>query len=245
MHTFSGVPASGARLFQGRDDDMDNRTNTIAGWILAGFASALGLSIVGGMWLHSEAPEKPGYPIQGVEESSGGDAAAAVEPIANRLAKADTAKGAETFKKCQTCHTINQGGPNGQGPNLYGTVGEAIAQGKNGYAFSDALKAIGGDWTFDKLDDWLTSPRKFAPGTKMTFAGLSDPQDRANVIAYLNAQGSNVPLPKPEAAPAAADAAAPANDAAPANAAAPADAGDEAAPATDNQAAVQANEQDK
>ena len=50
---------------------MDNRTNTIAGWILAGFASALGLSIVSGMWLHSEAPEKPGYPIQGVEESSG------------------------------------------------------------------------------------------------------------------------------------------------------------------------------
>lgn len=226
---------------------MDNRTNTIAGWILAGFASALGLSIVGGMWMHSEAPEKPGYPIQGVEES-GGDAAAAVAPIANRLAQADPAKGAETFKKCQTCHTINQGGPNGQGPNLYGTVGEAIAQGKGGFAFSDALKAVGGSWTFDKLDEWLTSPRKFANGTKMTFAGLSDPQDRANVIAYLNAQGSNLPLPKPEAAPAAAaNGAAPANGATPAaaaNATSSTDVANQATPAAGAPAA-EANKQDK
>ena len=226
---------------------MDNRTNTIAGWILAGFASALGLSIVSGMWLHSEAPEKPGYPIQGVEESSG-DGAAAVEPIANRLAKADPAKGAEVFKKCQTCHTINQGGANGQGPNLYATVGEAIAQGKGGFAFSDALKGVGGSWTFDRLDEWLTSPRKFANGTKMTFAGLSNPQARADVIAYLNAQGSNLPLPKPEAAPAAAaNAAAPANGAAPANDAVPANASTDVA----NQAtpapgapSVEANKQD-
>ncbi|TPG42399.1 cytochrome c family protein [Sphingomonas koreensis] len=196
---------------------MDNRTNTIAGWTLAGLASALALSIVGGMVLHSERPEKMGYPIEGVEEAGGDAAAAAITPIANRLATADPAKGAETFKKCAACHTINQGGPNGQGPNLYATVGEAIAQGKNGFAFSDALKSIGGTWTFDALDKWLTSPRKFANGTKMTFAGLSDPQDRANVIAYLNAQGSNLPLPKPEAAPAAAAGAAPDNAAAPAS----------------------------
>jgi len=236
---------------------MDNRTNTIAGWVLAGFAAALGLSLVSGMWLHSEAPEKPGYPIQGVQEASG-DGAAAVEPIANRLAKADPAKGAEVFKKCQTCHTINQGGANGQGPNLYATVGEAIAQGKNGFAFSDALKAVGGTWTFDALDKWLTSPRKFANGTKMTFAGLSDPQDRADVIAYLNAQGSNVPLPKPEAAAApAANGAAPANGATPAsenaaeanvtsstnvlNQATPAP----GAPSVDPQAAVEASKQNQ
>ena len=111
------------------------------------------------------------------------------------------------------------------GPNLYATVGEAIAQGKGGFAFSDALKGVGGSWTFDRLDEWLTSPRKFANGTKMTFAGLSNPQDRADVIAYLNAQGSNLPLPKPGAAPAAAaNAAAPANGAAPANDAVPANA---------------------
>ena len=74
-----------------------------------------------------------------------------------------------------------------------------------GFAYSDALKGVPGNWTFEALDAWLASPRKYAPGTKMTFAGLSDPQERANVIAYMNAQGSNLPLPAADAAPAASD----------------------------------------
>ncbi|MDE0877554.1 MAG: cytochrome c family protein [Sphingomonas bacterium] len=185
---------------------MDNRTNTIAGWTLAACGAALGLSIVGGMVYHGERPEKMGYAIEGVEEEGAGGGAAEV-PIATLLASADAAKGAEVFKKCAACHTINQGGANGIGPNLYGTVGEGIAQGKGGYAFSEALKSVGGVWDFDKLDAWLTSPRKFANGTKMTFAGLGNGQDRANVILYLNQQGSNLPLPAPPAAaaPAAGD----------------------------------------
>ena len=121
-------------------------------------------------------------------------------PIASLLPTADAAKGAEVFKKCGACHTINQGGANGIGPNLYATVGEAVATGKGGFAFSDALKAKGGKWGFDELNAWLTSPRKYAPGTKMTFAGLSNPKDRADVILYLNTQGSNLPLPPPPAA---------------------------------------------
>lgn len=178
---------------------MDNRSNTIAGWVLAACASALGLSIVSGMALRGEAPEKPGYVIEGGDEGAGGGAAAE-PPIAARLATADVAKGQASFAKCAACHTINQGGANGVGPNLYATMGEAIAQGKGGYAFSDALKKVGGTWDFDKMDAWLKSPRKFADGTKMTFAGLGNAEERANVIAYLNAQGSNLPLP---AAPAA------------------------------------------
>jgi cytochrome c len=185
---------------------MDNRTNTIAGWVLAGCGAALGLSIVGGMIFHGERPEKMGYAIEGVV-AEGADGAAAEVPIASLLPTADAAKGAEVFKKCAACHTVNQGGANGIGPNLYATVGEAIAQGKGGYAFSDALKAVGGTWDFDKMNAWLTSPRKFAPGTKMTFAGLGNPQDRANVILYLNQQGSNVALPAAPAAGAAAPAA--------------------------------------
>jgi len=183
---------------------MDNRTNTIAGWVLAGCGAALGLSIVGGMVFHGERPEKMGYAIEGVEEAGGEGAAGPVVPIATLLASADAAKGAEVFKKCAACHTINQGGANGVGPNLYATMGEAVAQGKGGFGFSDALKGVGGTWDFDKMNAWLTSPRKFANGTKMTFAGLSNPQDRANVILYLNSQGSNLPLP---AAPAAGEAA--------------------------------------
>jgi cytochrome c len=178
---------------------MDNRTNTIAGWVLAGCGAALGLSIAGGMIFHGERPEKMGYAIEGVEEA-GATGAAAEVPIASLLPTADAAKGAEVFKKCAACHTVNQGGANGIGPNLYATLGEGIAQGKAGFAFSDALKSVGGTWDFDKMNAWLTSPRKFAPGTKMTFAGLSNPQDRANVLLYLNQQGSNLPLP---AAPAA------------------------------------------
>lgn len=185
---------------------MDNRSNTIAGWVLAGCVAALGLSIASGMVFKSERPEKMGYPIEGVEEGGAGGAAAEA-PIAARLATADVAKGQASFAKCAACHTITQGGANGVGPNLWATMGEAIAQGKAGFAFSEALKAKGGTWTFDNMDAWLKSPRKFADGTKMTFAGLGNAEERANVIAYLNAQGSNLPLPAAPAAdaPAAAE----------------------------------------
>lgn len=188
---------------EGRNGDMNDRTNTIFGWTLAAAGAALGLSIVGGKLFHGERPEKMGYAIEGVEEAGAGGGAAEV-PIATLLPTADPAKGAEVFKKCAACHTINQGGANGIGPNLYGTLGEPIGQGKGGFAFSDALKSVGGNWDFEKMNAWLTSPRKFANGTKMTFAGLGNPQDRANVIAYLNQQGSNLPLPAAPAAGAAA-----------------------------------------
>ena len=171
---------------------MDDRTNTIAGWVLAACAGALGLSIASGMYFHADRPEKMGYPIEGVVEEGAGGGAAEV-PIATLLAAADPAKGAEVFKKCAACHTINAGGPNGIGPNLHGSLGKGVAAGQ--FAYSDALKAVGGNWDFDKMNAWLTSPRKFAPGTKMTFAGLGNPQDRANVILYMNQQGSNLPLP--------------------------------------------------
>lgn len=217
---------------------MDNRSNTIAGWVLAGCVAALGLSIASGMAFKAERPEKMGYAIEGVEEAGGG--AAAEVPLATLLATADIAKGQASFAKCTACHTIAAGGANGVGPNLHATMGEAIAEGKAGFAFSPALKAKGGTWTFEAMDAWLKSPRKFADGTKMTFAGLGNAQERANVIAYLNSEGSNLPLPAAPAAgeaPAAAEAAAggnvatanaaeapaaPGNAAEPANAAAPA-----------------------
>ncbi|RYY23584.1 MAG: cytochrome c family protein [Sphingomonadales bacterium] len=178
---------------------MEDRTNTIAGWALAGGIAALGLSIVSGMVFHNERPAKMGYPIEGVEEAGAGGGAAVAAPIAVRLAEADLAKGEASFKKCIACHTIASGGANGLGPNLYATVNKPHGH-IAGFAYSDALKGVPGTWTFDALDAWLASPRKYAPGTKMTFAGIPDAQERANVIAYLNAQGSNVPFP---AAPAA------------------------------------------
>ena len=180
---------------------MDNKTNTIAGWTLAAFGAALAFSIVGGMVFHGGEPEKEGYAIEGAAEGGGG--AEAEVPIATLLAAADPAKGADVFKKCAACHTINAGGANGIGPNLHGVMGEAIAA--RPYAFTAALKGVGGNWDWDKMNAWLKSPRKFADGTKMTFAGLSKGEDRANIMAYLNQQGSNLPLPAapaPGAAPA-------------------------------------------
>jgi len=138
------------------------------------------------------------------------------------------------FKKCQACHTAEKGGPNGTGPDLWNVMGESIAQGHNGFPFTDALKSKGGTWDWGNMSEWLKSPKAFAPGTKMTFAGLSKPQDRADVIAYLN-QHTDSPRPLP-AAPAEA---APAADAAPAagNEAAPAEAGGSEAPAANDAAA--------
>jgi cytochrome c len=177
----------------------------------------------------NERPETMGYKIAGVVSSEKG--AEAEVPIETLLASADVAKGETSFKKCASCHTATQGGANGIGPNLYGVVGEAVATGRGGFAFSDDLKKAGGKWDWTALDHWLKSPKSMAAGTKMTFAGLDDGQERANVIAYLNTLGSNLPLPKapaPAAAPAAGAAAADAA-AKPAEGAAPAAASAEAA----------------
>jgi len=184
---------------------MDSRNNVIAMMVLGSGIIALGSSIVFGEIFKVEKPAKPGYIVEGVEAEAGaGGPAAAEVPIATLLASADVTKGAEVFKKCASCHSIEQGGANGIGPNLWGTLGEEIGKGKGGYAFSAALSGKGGKWDFEAMNAWLHNPKQFAPGTKMSFAGLSKGEDRANVIAYLNAQGSNLPLPAAGAAPAAA-----------------------------------------
>lgn len=200
---------------------MGDRFNTWAGWALFAAIIALGGGIVSSHLFHQERPEQMGYAIEGVEAEGEGGAEAG-PPLPVLLASADVAAGEKVFAKCMACHTITPGGANGIGPNLHATLGEPVGQGKGGFAFSDALKKVGGNWDFDKMDKWLKSPREFAPGTKMTFAGLGNPVDRANVIAYLNSQGSNLPLPAVDAAPAAAG-----------NAAAPAEAANGASNATE------------
>ncbi len=180
---------------------MSDRFNTIAGWTLFSGIVALGLSSLSGHYFRADKhnrPETMGFAIEGVAEE--GEGGAAATPIEALLASADLAKGEASFKKCMACHTVNQGGANGIGPNLYAVLGEAVAAGRGGFAFSDALKAKGGKWDWASMNEWLTNPKAFANGTKMSFAGLSDPAERANVMAYLNAQGSNLPLPAVPAA---------------------------------------------
>lgn len=183
---------------------MDDRFNTTAGWVLFSGIVALGLASISGRYFMADKNERPetlGYEIAGVVHE-GGKAAAEV-PIEALLAKADAAKGEASFAKCKSCHTANQGGANGIGPNLYGVVGEGIAQGRGGFAFSDDLKKVGGKWDWATLNKWLKNPKGLAAGTKMTFAGISDDQERANVMVYLNSLGSNLPLPAVPAAGAA------------------------------------------
>ena len=179
---------------------MGDRFNTVAGWALFAGIIALGGAIVSSKVFHDERPETMGYAIEGVEaEGEGGAAGPSLNTL---LASADVAAGEKVFAKCAACHTVNQGGANGIGPNLWATVGKAHGH-VAGFAYSEALKSVPGNWTFEAMDKWLKSPREYAPGTKMTFAGLGNPVDRANLIAWLNTQGSNLPLPAADAEPAA------------------------------------------
>ena len=114
-----------------------------------------------------------------------GIGAAAAQSPAEFLANADPGKGSRIFNKCKACHTIDEGGPTRVGPNLWGVIGRPVAS-MDGYSYSDAMAAFGGVWTVDRLFTYLENPRQVVEGTKMAFVGLPKPEDRANLIAYLN-----------------------------------------------------------
>jgi cytochrome c len=96
------------------------------------------------------------------------------------------ANGERIFQRCTACHTIGQYAPDTDGPNLYGVVGGPIGERRPRFSYTAGLKALGGTWDAKRLDQWLANPRKLVPGTTMAFAGLPDPKDRADVIAYLS-----------------------------------------------------------
>jgi cytochrome c len=185
---------------------MDGRFNTIAGWVLGSGIVLLGATLVTHEMFKAERPEQMGYPIEGVEEPAEGGGAAAEPPIAQFMQTADAARGEAVFRKCGACHNATQGGANQLGPNLWGTMGNRVAH-RADFSYSEPLRAHGGTWDWDTMSAWLKSPRTFANGTKMTFAGLSNPQERADVMLFLNQHGGTLQIPPP---PAAAPAAAPA-----------------------------------
>jgi cytochrome c len=162
-------------------------------------------SFIGRELFPVERLEAPVYQIASVgghDAGSGGTAepaGPAVDPVLPLLAAADATKGEAVFKACAACHTLEQGGANKVGPNLWEVVGRPHAA-HPGFAYSAALQAFAGKpWTYEELNHFLANPKGYAPGTKMTYGGLKKTQDRADLIAYLRLQAATpAPLPTQE-----------------------------------------------
>lgn len=166
----------------------------------------VGTSTLGGSILANEAlfkpkkPAKPGFEVavapQGGQQAAPA-AAAPTKTMAEVFASANAANGPAVFRQCATCHTINKGGANGAGPNLFGVVGRNHA-GSAGFNYSNAMKGKSGEpWTLEAIYAFITNPRAAVPGTSMSFAGLRSEQQRADLIAFLREQSdSPVEVPK-------------------------------------------------
>ena len=184
--------------------------NKFLGALLGTCMVLLVVRITSGALFSVPAPAKPGYEIAVKEEQPAGKEAApaqAAQPIEALLATASVEHGAQIAKQCTICHNLQEGQGPKVGPDLYGVVGRALASVPS-FKYSAALKAKGGTWTFDALNKWLTDPRADVPGTAMTFAGIANEKQRADVIAYLNTLSPH-PLPLPTAKSAGAPAANP------------------------------------
>ncbi|MEA1830628.1 c-type cytochrome [Methylobacterium durans] len=164
---------------------MDSfEVNKVAGAVLGALLFAMGSGFVAELIYHPKPAGNAGYELPEPKAETAGAPAAKAEPVAVRLASANVEKGQGGTKACQSCHSFEKGGPNKVGPHLWDVVERQKAH-EPGFDYSASLKEKGGAWTYEDLDHFLESPKGYAKGTKMAFAGISSPQERANVIAYL------------------------------------------------------------
>ncbi len=170
---------------------MQNKIKKLAKYLFENFAPGIGLAIavillsvlVSELLYNPKVMNKRGYEIE--TSADGKPVVKKEEPVdfAALLKTADFDRGAKIFKKCATCHSAGKGEAAKVGPNLYGVVGRS--KGSTAFAYSDAMKAKGGVWDMESINQFITKPKDYLPGTKMAFAGLKKPQDRADVIVYL------------------------------------------------------------
>ena len=165
---------------------MDTMTFTkAAAGVLGAFLIYLLAIWASDVLYHTDTHGEQSYVIE-LDSAEEGAETAEVEEIGleELLASADVGAGSKVFKKCSACHKL-EAGANSTGPYLYGVVGRPIGT-ADGFGYSAALGGHGGDWTPEQLDEFLTRPSDYAPGTTMSFSGLKKPKDRANLIAYLD-----------------------------------------------------------
>lgn len=176
--------------------------NKIMGAVLFAGVIAMGAGFIAGKLVHHEevtefafAPDIDAGPVTIAQEE---------EPeidIATLLQTADPEAGQGLIRACAACHTFDQGGADRVGPHMWGVVGRAKGA-VEGFNYSSAMQEVGGDWTFENLNGFLQRPRDYLPGTSMSYAGMRDAGDRADLIAYLRTLDENpIPLPDPPAAP--------------------------------------------
>jgi len=169
--------------------------NTMAGCFLAAALFAMVCGKVSNALVHPHMLAKPALSVpEGGAATAVAAAPAELAPIGPKLKDANVEKGKALYvQQCFTCHTIDKGGANKVGPNQWDVVGRKKAS-HEGFAYSSALQAKGGEWTYEDINHMIFKPQAFARGTKMAFAGLPKEQDRADIIAYLRTMHDE-PLP--------------------------------------------------
>lgn len=174
--------------------DSFEMNKVAAGVLLAGII-AMVIGIIGDVLVRPHPLAKPAYIVQNVEATPGAapKAPEALPPVAPLLASANAQHGGDLVKVCAACHTFQKGQPPAVGPNLYGVVAGPHAH-EQGYSYSPAMEKLKGEpWSYEALNEFLAHPQQTVKGTKMTYAGIAKPQDRADVIAYLRSLSDNPP----------------------------------------------------
>ena len=172
--------------------------NKIFAAILTAGIIGAGSAVFSGILYHPHELEEPVYVVEAA--ATGGEEAGAAEeeaqPIGVLLASASVEDGEKSAKKCTSCHSFDKGGANKVGPNLYGVVNRPIAS-HEGFSYSAALTEKSSEaWDYEHLNAFLASPKTYAPGTKMSFAGIGKDGERADLIAYLRSLADEpAPLP--------------------------------------------------